>query len=84
MSNNETSIPSALERLDKGIKLLHGATSGLELILRRAEELLRDSDLPLAVIADRAGFMHSEYFSVVFKRWMGVSPSNYRQSQHPA
>lgn len=43
MSNNETSIPSALERLDKNIKLLHGATSGLELLLRRAEELDQDN-----------------------------------------
>ncbi len=53
----------------------------LRIRLRRAEELLRESDLPLATIADRAGFIHSEYFSVVFKRWMGVSPSTYRQSR---
>lgn len=49
--------------------------------LQRAEELLRESELPLATIADRAGFIHCEYFSVAFKRWKGVSPSVYRQSQ---
>lgn len=48
--------------------------------LRRAEELLIETDLPLAIVADRSGFLHTEYFSVVFKRWKGVSPSQYRQS----
>ncbi len=46
--------------------------------LRRAEELLRETDLPLNVIADRAGFVHTEYFSVVFKKWKGMAPSQFR------
>ncbi len=49
--------------------------------LRRAEELLTETDLPLTVIADRAGFIHAEYFSVVFKKWKGVAPSQFR-GQH--
>ncbi len=48
--------------------------------LRRAEELLTETDLPLATVADRAGFLHTEYFSVVFKRWKGISPSEYRET----
>jgi len=47
--------------------------------LRRAEELLTETTLPLAVVADRAGFMHTEYFSVVFKRVTGMSPNQFRQ-----
>lgn len=47
--------------------------------LRRAEELLTETTLPLAVVADRAGFMHTEYFSVVFKRVKGMSPNQFRQ-----
>lgn len=47
--------------------------------LRRAEELLEETDLPLATIADRAGFVHSEYFSVVFKRMKEITPSAYRE-----
>lgn len=39
MDNNEDPISSALDRLEGNIKLLNGAISGLELILRRAEEL---------------------------------------------
>lgn len=46
--------------------------------LRRAEELLRETDLPLTVIADRSGFIHTEYFSVVFKKWKGIAPSQFR------
>lgn len=47
--------------------------------LRRAEELLEETDLPLATIADRAGFLHSEYFSVAFKRINRITPSEYRR-----
>jgi len=46
--------------------------------LRRAEELLTETDLSLATIADRSGFVHSEYFSVVFKRMKEITPSAYR------
>ena len=47
--------------------------------LRRAEELLKETDLPLTVIADRAGFIHAEYFSVVFKKHKGIAPSQFRE-----
>ncbi len=47
--------------------------------LRRAEELLKETDLPLTVVADRAGFIHAEYFSVVFKKWKGLAPSLFRE-----
>lgn len=49
--------------------------------LRRVEQLLRETDLPLAMVADRAGFIHTEYMSVVVKQKLGVPPSEYRQ-QH--
>jgi LacI family transcriptional regulator len=49
--------------------------------LRRVEQLLRETDLPLAVVADRAGFIHTEYMSVVVKQKLGLPPSEYRQ-QH--
>lgn len=49
--------------------------------LRRAEELLTETDLPLTLIADRSGFIHAEYFSVVFKKWKGVAPSQFRDQQ---
>jgi LacI family transcriptional regulator len=48
--------------------------------LKRACQLLRDTELPLAQIASLTGFKHSEYFSVVFKRCLGITPGNYRDT----
>jgi LacI family transcriptional regulator len=49
--------------------------------LDRVQQLLLDTDLPLAAIADRTGFAYPEYLSAVFRRQHGMSPSEYRR-QH--
>jgi LacI family transcriptional regulator len=46
--------------------------------LERAKQLMRDTELSLAVIARRSGFRHAEYLSVVFSQKVGQSPSRYR------
>lgn len=46
--------------------------------LRRAAELMQDTDLSLAEVVDRVGFGTSRYFSKCFKEKYGVSPSQYR------
>jgi len=51
----------------------------LRVQFRRVEQLLRETDLPLAEIADRAGFRHAEYMTVAFKRRHGVPPSSWRR-----
>ncbi len=48
--------------------------------LKRACQLLRDTELPLAQIAALTGFKHSEYFSVVFKRCLNMTPGTYREN----
>lgn len=50
----------------------------LRIKLDRVKRLLAETDLTLDTIADRAGFRHSEYLSVAFKRVVGISPSAYR------
>jgi len=45
---------------------------------RRVEELLRDTKLPLATIAERTGFKHPEYMTVAFTRRYGMPPSRWR------
>jgi LacI family transcriptional regulator len=45
---------------------------------RRVEQLLRETDLPLAAIADRCGFRHPEYMTVAFTRRHGMPPSRWR------
>jgi LacI family transcriptional regulator len=44
----------------------------------RVKRLLSNTDLTLESIAQRCGFRHSEYMSVVFKRITGTSPGKFR------
>ena len=46
--------------------------------LGRAMELLRDTDLPLALIATKSGFRHQEYMGAVFKQRLNTTPARYR------
>jgi LacI family transcriptional regulator len=50
----------------------------LQVKLDRVKRLLLETDLPLAVIAERTGFAHVEYLSVAFKKHAAVPPSAYR------
>jgi LacI family transcriptional regulator len=50
---------------------------------RRVEQLLRETDLPLATIASRCGFQHPEYMTVAFSRRYGLPPSRWRK-EHSA
>ncbi len=50
--------------------------------MHNACELLSVSDLPISVISNRCGYDNQFYFSRVFHRRMGISPTDYRkQSQ---
>lgn len=46
--------------------------------LRRAEELLSDTALPVSAVAEAVGIKSPYYFSRFFKRHTGASPSDYR------
>jgi LacI family transcriptional regulator len=48
---------------------------------RRVEQLLRETALPLATIATRAGFRHTEYMTVAFTKRHGMPPSRWRQQR---
>jgi AraC-like DNA-binding protein len=48
------------------------------LCISRAKLMLRDTNLPVTLIAKRLGFADPEYFSQVFRRNIGQSPSSYR------
>jgi LacI family transcriptional regulator len=51
--------------------------------LRRVKELLAETDLPLAEIADRTGFRYVEYLSAVFKNKAGMPPGQFRSEHRP-
>lgn len=49
-----------------------------ELRMTRVKNLLRDTDYPVSVIAGMVGFDYLGYFSRVFKKSTGFTPSEYR------
>lgn len=51
--------------------------------LKRAKQLLAETDLRLDRIAELAGFPHPEYLSVFFKRETGQTPGRYRRQVQP-
>lgn len=52
--------------------------------LNYACNLLKSTDLPVADVADRVGFSDYYYFSRVFKKLVGDTPSGYREKNSPA
>ena len=51
--------------------------------LKRAQELLAETDIPLAVVAERSGFLHQEYLGSVFRSRLHQTPSAYRKRARP-
>lgn len=49
--------------------------------MEKAVELLTKSDEKTYIIAEKVGYADPNYFSYVFKKQFGVSPSKYRSSQ---
>jgi len=50
----------------------------LNLKIEKAKELLNTSDKSITEIAHKLCFSSSEYFSSVFKKYTGMTPTNYR------
>ena len=48
--------------------------------IAEAKRLLRETDMPVLDIANRCGFDTASYFSRVFHREEGISPSDYRRT----
>lgn len=51
--------------------------------LKRVKDLLIETDWSLERVAEEAGFVHSEYMMVQFKRMTGSTPSQWRDLQKP-
>lgn len=47
--------------------------------IERAKKLILDNDLKNYQVAQQVGFKDIEYFSKLFRRYEGISPSEYRQ-----
>jgi LacI family transcriptional regulator len=74
-------VPLSRRVLEQRFQKLLGHTPREEILhvrLNRVKQLLIETDLSLYLIAERAGFEHVEYLSVVFKRETGRTPSAFR------
>jgi LacI family transcriptional regulator len=72
--------------LENRFKRLLGRSPHEEIVrvqILRVKELLGETDLPLAEIAERAGFRYVEYLSAVFKSKTGMPPGAYRNEHRP-
>ena len=49
--------------------------------ISKAKELLASTQKGLDEIAEECGFSSTNYFSLIFKKEVGISPSNYRKSK---
>jgi AraC-like DNA-binding protein len=69
----------ALSRMFKQAMGLNFIDYLTEVRLEKAKELLRNTDWKLNDVAERVGYQHS-YFSRIFKKHVGVTPSRYREN----
>ena len=53
--------------------------------IKKARQLLRSTDEPVEMIAKHCGYSNTKYFFVIFKKYEGVTPKQFRKtSQDPA
>ncbi len=58
-------------------KTVHEAI--LDIRLKRAGELLTETELPLIDVAEQSGFKHQEYLGAVFRARTGKTPAQFRR-----
>jgi LacI family transcriptional regulator len=73
--------------LERQMQALLGRTPNQEILrvrLRRAQELLLETDLPLETVARKVGFRSHKYLGDVFVRETGLPPGEFRRQARKA
>lgn len=76
-------VPLSRRAFEKRFYKVVGRTPHEEILnvkMNLIKRLLTETELSLEEIANRSGYPHPEYMSVVFKREFSVTPSEYRKS----
>lgn len=76
-------IPLSRRVLESRFRRIVGRTPHQEIMrvrIERVKRLLADTTFSLVAIAARTGFEHVEYLSVAFKREVGQTPRQYRET----
>ena len=53
----------------------------LDIRLKRAAKLLSESDKTIAEVSYMTGFLNPKYFSTIFKKHFGMTPSEFKRSR---
>jgi LacI family transcriptional regulator len=75
-------VPVGRRTLERRCRLALGRSLGDEIRrahLERARRLLAETDLPLKVLAEQAGFSNLSHLGVVFRQELGLTPTAYRR-----
>lgn len=74
-------VPLSRSTLERRFLKLLGHSPKEEILntrLVRARQLLAETDFTLGQVADKVGFQHPEYLSVIFKKKTGLTPGEFR------
>ncbi|NHN29120.1 response regulator [Paenibacillus agricola] len=71
--------PTYLSIIFKKEKNINFSDFLYQLRMNKAMELLRMSDLKSYEVAEKVGYRNPQYFSVCFKKFTGISPSEFKQ-----
>jgi LacI family transcriptional regulator len=74
-------VPMSRSTLDRRFFSLMNCSPKDEILrvrLNRAKQLLAESDFSLPLIAEKVGLEHGEYLSRIFKKRVGLTPSEFR------
>jgi AraC-like DNA-binding protein len=71
-------------QLQHKLKALTGKSASLvirSILLQKARELLKNTDLIVSEVGYAVGFINPSYFTTVFKEEIGQAPSSFRSKQ---
>ena len=70
--------------LSRLFKKISGTTLSKYIMIKRieaAKKLLKSSDVSVGTVSEMVGYQDQQYFSRVFRSFMGMSPSEYKRRQ---
>ena len=86
IDNNDYDVESFVSDMAIGRTLLYqklnditGMSIIMDIRLKRAAQLLRESDLTISEISIMTGFANPKYFSICFKRHFELTPSEFKK-----
>ena len=71
--------PAYFSKLFKSVEGVNYIDYLTQVRMDRAKELLKNTDKPINAIALETGYVNEKYFRKLFKKMVGIKPSEYRK-----